>query len=243
MSILPELESHCLQVSSLVLFFLPGSTTTAERRKWDHLQHAVHNKVLFTFSLLLFFCILVIPCSLPIYFSSVSILCFGCIVSLKAQRKRTQQAKPDWQVQYFHLSIFDTMTAAEPHCRVQFMDHLSYPAAWKPAFFWRRLITVKHSPKVVLYYDHSLCYFSLSCTSRSGHVCFSHTIMSICITCNTCYLCWYQLGKMRYLYLFILYFILEQVVSLISWHHQQVWGPFFHALTFMAAIDVWLISG
>lgn len=62
--------------------------------RWDHLQCVVHNKILFTSSLLLFFCLLVISCSLPIYFSLVSILCFGWIVSQKAQRKRIQQAKP-----------------------------------------------------------------------------------------------------------------------------------------------------
>lgn len=60
----------------------------------DHLRHVVHKSILFTFSLSLFFCLLVIPCSLPICFTSVSILCFGCTVSQKAQRKRTQQAKP-----------------------------------------------------------------------------------------------------------------------------------------------------
>lgn len=211
--------------------------------RWDHLQHVVHNKILFTFSFSLFFCLLVIPCSLPIYFSSVFILCFGCI-ERKHKGRGLNKPSSDWKVQYFHLPIFATMTAAETHCRVQFVDHLSFPAAWKPAFFWRRrLITVKHSPKTVRYYDLCICYFSLSCTSRSGHVCFSHTIVSTCITRNMCYLCWYQQGKMRYLYLFILYFILEQVVSLISWHHQHVWGPFFHALTFMAARDVWLIPG
>lgn len=39
---------------------------------------------------------------------------------------------------------------------------------WKAALFWRRLMTVKHSPEAVLYYGHSLCYFSLSCTSSQA---------------------------------------------------------------------------
>lgn len=37
-----------------------------------------------------------------------------------------------------------------------------------------------------------------------------------------CYLRGYYLVKVRYLHLFMLYFMLEQVVSLFSWHHQHV---------------------
>lgn len=97
----------------------------------NHLQHVLQNNILFIFSLSLFFSLLVIPCSLPIYFSSISILCFGCIVSQKAQRKRTQQAKP-WLTSPIlsspHLCHHDCSRA---HFWVQFMGHLSFPA-WKP---------------------------------------------------------------------------------------------------------------
>lgn len=158
MSILPELVTQCSQVTSLVLFFLAGSDNSSWKEKGEITSdvlyttrsrsrlHSCYFSVFWSFPA---------PCLFISLWSPFSAL---AELSLRKHKGRGfNKPSPDWQVQYFHLPIFATEAAAEPHCRVQLMDLLSFPAAWKPAFVRRiyiyinitgqeRLITVEHSP-------------------------------------------------------------------------------------------------
>lgn len=153
MSILPELVTQCLQVTSLVLFFLPGSDNSSWKEKGE-----ITSNVLYTIRSCSHFrsCYFSVSWSFPapcLFISFQSPFSALAELSLRKHKRRAlNKPSPDWQVQYFHLPIFATHWQ-----RVQFMNLLSFPAAWKQAFVWRiyicinitgqeRLITVEYSP-------------------------------------------------------------------------------------------------